>query len=112
MPAATAIAAGIVQGHTPDKPAYWIHISGAGIFSYLDEDEKTYGLARVKIFNDWDGIQEILSMPDHAFHRDVDKIVLEATAKYPDVIRAAIVSPNTVYGEFFTPAYYAIWIEY
>ena len=79
-----------------------MHISGAGIFSYLDEDEKTDGLARDKIFNDWDDIGEILDIPNHAFHRKVDDLVLTATAKYSDVMRAAIVSPSTVYGEFST----------
>lgn len=51
------------------------------------------------MFDDWDGIQEIISIPDHAFHRNVDKIVFEATAKHPDVLHAAIVSPTTVYGK-------------
>ncbi|KAJ5367780.1 hypothetical protein N7541_001721 [Penicillium brevicompactum] len=96
--AARAIAAGATQGHTPEKPAYWIHTSGAGIFSYLDEDEKRYGLVGDKVFDDWDGIHEITSIPDYAFHRNVDKIVFEATANHSDVLHAAIVSPTTVYG--------------
>ena len=97
--AARAISAGAIQGHTPERPAYWIHTSGAGIFSYLDEDEKRYGLAGDKVFDDWDGIHEITSIPEHAFHRNVDKIVFEATANHPDVLHAAIVSPTTVYGK-------------
>ncbi|KAJ5766951.1 uncharacterized protein N7511_004567 [Penicillium nucicola] len=98
LPAAKSIVAGIVQGHTPERPAYWLHTSGAGIFSYIDEDEKTYGMKRAKIFDDWDGIKEIVSIPDHAFHRDVDKVVLEAAGAHADVLRAAIISPVTVYG--------------
>ncbi|KAJ6009198.1 hypothetical protein N7522_004214 [Penicillium canescens] len=98
LPAAKSIAAGIIQGHTPERPAYWLHTSGAGIFSYIDEDEKTYGMKRAKIFDDWNGVKEIVSIPDHAFHRDVDKIVLEAAGDYADVLRAAIISPVTVYG--------------
>lgn len=98
VPAATAIAAGILQGHSPQRPAYWIHTSGAGIFSYLDTDAQTYGTVRDDIFDDWTGIQRILNIPDHAFHRDVDKIVLDAAGAHPDVIRAAIISPTTVYG--------------
>jgi nucleoside-diphosphate-sugar epimerase len=103
LPAAKSIAAGIIQGHTPERPAYWLHTSGAGIFSYIDEDEKTYGLKRAKIFDDWDGVKEIVSIPDHAFHRDVDKIVLEAAADHADVLRAAIISPVTVYGMESSP---------
>ncbi|PWY81555.1 NAD(P)-binding protein [Aspergillus sclerotioniger CBS 115572] len=96
--AANAIVTGILQGHNPQKPAYWIHTSGAGIFSYLDTDAQTYGMARDDVFDDWYGIQRILNIPDHAFHRNVDKIVLDAARAHPDVLRAAIISPTTVYG--------------
>ncbi|KAJ5306155.1 hypothetical protein N7508_005170, partial [Penicillium antarcticum] len=72
LPIRKSIVTGILQGHTPERPAYWLHTSGAGIFSYIDEDEKIYEIKRAKIFNDWDGIKEIVSNPDHAFHRDVD----------------------------------------
>ncbi|KAL4892023.1 NAD(P)-binding protein [Aspergillus ambiguus] len=96
--AANAICAGILNGHTADRPAYWIHTSGAGIFSYVDTDEKTYGISREKIYNDWDGVQEIVTIPEHAFHRAVDKVVLEAGAAHPEIIKAAIISPTTVFG--------------
>jgi hypothetical protein len=58
---------------------------------------------RAKIFDDWDGVKEIVSIPDHAFHRDVDKIVLEAAGSHVDVLRAAIISPVTVYGMESSP---------
>ncbi|PYI03977.1 NAD(P)-binding protein [Aspergillus sclerotiicarbonarius CBS 121057] len=96
--AATAIATGILQGHSAQRPAYWIHTSGAGIFSYLDTDAQTYGTARDDVFDDWDGVQRILNIPDHAFHRDVDKIVLDAAGAHSDVLRAAVICPTTVYG--------------
>lgn len=38
------------------------------------------------------------SLPDDAVHRDVDKIVLHASATYPAKIRTAIVCPPTIYG--------------
>ncbi|KAJ5700886.1 NAD(P)-binding protein [Penicillium malachiteum] len=96
--AAIAITAGILQGHTPQRPAYWIHTSGAGIFTYLDTDAQTYGTKRDDIvFDDWDGIERILNLSDHAFHRDVDKIVLDAARDHADVLRAVIISPTTVY---------------
>ncbi|KAE8153197.1 hypothetical protein BDV25DRAFT_137101 [Aspergillus avenaceus] len=95
---AEAIRAGILKGHTADRPVYWLHTSGAGIFSYLDTDEGTYGIQREKIYNYLDGIQDILTIPDHAFHRAVDKIALEAGEDYPHIVKTAIVSPTTVYG--------------
>ncbi|OGM48620.1 hypothetical protein ABOM_001954, partial [Aspergillus bombycis] len=96
--AAQAILAGIVKGHTAERPAYWLHTSGAGIFSYIDTDTGTYGIRRDKVYNDLEGINDILTIPDHAFHRNVDKIVLEAGEKYSSILKPAIISPTTVYG--------------
>lgn len=61
-----------------------------------------YGERRDKIYDDLEGVQDILSFPDHAFHRDVDKFVLGAGAEHTKVLKAAIISPTTVYGEFNT----------
>lgn len=41
---------------------------------------------------------ELTGLPDHAFHRNVDKIVLEAASKHPDTIKLALVCPPTIYG--------------
>lgn len=98
LKASQAIYSGILKGHSPDRPVYWLHTSGAGIFSYIDTDNETYGIRREKTFDDLEGIKEIITMPDHAFHRNVDKFVLEATAKHPETLKAAIISPNTVFG--------------
>lgn len=45
-----------------------------------------------------DGVQELVNLPDHAFHRNVDKIVLETASKYSDVVKVALVCPPTIYG--------------
>jgi len=42
-----------------------------------------------------DGIGEVTSLPDHAPHRNVDKVVLGAGSS---TIRVAIVCPPTIYG--------------
>ncbi|KAE8162890.1 nucleoside-diphosphate-sugar epimerase [Aspergillus tamarii] len=97
--AAQAILSGIAKGHTAERPAYWLHTSGAGIFSYIDTDNETYGIRRDKVYNDLDGIKDIITIPDHAFHRNVDKIVLEAGEEYSSILKAAIISPTTVYGQ-------------
>ncbi|BCR95610.1 uncharacterized protein AKAW2_20550S [Aspergillus luchuensis] len=96
--AAKAIAQGALEGHTEERPVYWLHTSGAGIFSFSDTENKVYGEKGEKIYDDVQDIHEIVNFPDHAFHRDVDKAVLEAGSVRPGVLKTAIVSPVTVYG--------------
>jgi nucleoside-diphosphate-sugar epimerase len=43
-------------------------------------------------------VAEVTSLPDNAPHRDVDKIVLEASAASSNV-KTAIVCPPTIYGQ-------------
>ncbi|GAA88672.1 nucleoside-diphosphate-sugar epimerase [Aspergillus luchuensis IFO 4308] len=93
-----AIAQGALEGHTEERPVYWLHTSGAGIFSFSDTENKVYGEKGEKIYDDVQDIHEIVNFPDHAFHRDVDKAVLEAGSVRPGVLKTAIVSPVTVYG--------------
>ena len=52
-----------------------------------------YGEELPKVYNDWDGVAELVTLPDSAAHRVVDKIVL-ATAH----AKTAIVCPPTIYG--------------
>ncbi|KAJ5475213.1 hypothetical protein N7539_008279 [Penicillium diatomitis] len=96
--AAKSIAAGLVAGHSPDKPGYWLHTGGTGILTFEDSDKESFGNKSDKVYNDWDGVNELLTLPDHAFHRNVDKIVLEAAEKHADVLRVALVCPPTIYG--------------
>lgn len=53
-----------------------------------------------KEYNDWTAVQELTNLPDDAFHRNVDKIVIEAGEKDGDRIKTAILCPPTIYGEF------------
>ncbi|RAK76355.1 NAD(P)-binding protein [Aspergillus fijiensis CBS 313.89] len=96
--AAKAIAAGLAKGHTPAKPGYWLHTGGTGILTYADTDRDVFGEASDKVYDDWDGVDELLSLPAHAFHRNVDEIVLETGAKRGEVVRTALVCPPTIYG--------------
>jgi hypothetical protein len=50
------------------------------------------------VYDDWDGVGELTHLPDHAFHRNVDQIVLDAGAKYAGVVKTALVCPPTIYG--------------
>ena len=60
-------------------------------------DKKCWGDLLPKVYNDWDGVHELVAMPDHAAHRVVDKIVLATSAQNPNV-KTAIVCPPTIFG--------------
>jgi len=62
---------------------------------YKDMDLQTFGEAGSKIYDDWEGIGEVTSIPDHAPHRTVDKIIIAADGTN---VRTAIVCPPTIYG--------------
>ena len=97
--AAKAIAAGLVASHSKEKPGYWLHTGGTGILTFPDSDSGEYGKRRDKMYNDWEGVDELLNLPDHAFHRNVDRLVLEAGTKHADVLKTALVCPPTIYGK-------------
>ncbi|RDW69593.1 hypothetical protein BP6252_08613 [Coleophoma cylindrospora] len=97
--AAKAIAKGILAGHSKTSPGFWLHTSGTGILCWRDSEAKTYGEApSSKPYDDLEAVEELTNLPDTAFHRDIDKLVLEANAAHPDVIKTAIVCPPTIYG--------------
>lgn len=39
-PSAKAIAKGLAEGHTPEKPGFWLHISGTGILQWVRHTER------------------------------------------------------------------------
>lgn len=43
-------------------------------------------------------MDELTNLPDEAFHRNVDKLVIDAGTKHGDVIKTNIVCPPTIYG--------------
>lgn len=94
---ADAIVAGLGQKPEGSK-SYLIHTSGTGILCFADYERKIYGVRNEKVYDDWDGIKEVTSLPDHAIHRNVDKIILAASVQYPSKINTAIVCPPCIYG--------------
>ncbi|KAI9045401.1 nucleoside-diphosphate-sugar epimerase [Aspergillus affinis] len=97
--AANTIAKGLVEGHTPQRPGYWLHTGGTGILTYFDSEvRKVYGEHDEKVFNDWDAVDELVNLPAAAFHRNVDEIVLKTGTQHADVVKTAIVCPPTIYG--------------
>ncbi|KAM5365167.1 hypothetical protein ACJZ2D_011154 [Fusarium nematophilum] len=98
--AAEAIGAGLRSSRSTSNPGYWIHISGTGILCWYDMDNQRYGEAPLpsQAYNDLGGVDRVTSLPDTAFHRDVDKIVLGEAAADPDAVKVAVVCPPTIYG--------------
>ncbi|KAI1085636.1 NAD(P)-binding protein [Whalleya microplaca] len=99
LPAARALARGLVEGHDAANPGYWLHTSGTGILTYFDSVEGRLGERSEREFDDWDGVGELTNLPDEAFHRNVDKVVLECGTRHADVVRTAVVCPPTIYGK-------------
>ena len=84
-----------IAANPADRPGFYIHTSGNALLFVADIDRKTYGEKSDKIFNDWEGIEEVVSLPDHAPHRRNDKNVIDADGRK---VRTAIVNPPTIYG--------------
>ncbi|EKD21711.1 uncharacterized protein L3040_004934 [Drepanopeziza brunnea f. sp. 'multigermtubi'] len=94
--AAKAIAKGLAAGHSKEHPGFWLHTSGAGILTWKDADSHTSGEPpSQQPYDDLDRVADLTGLPDTAFHRDVDKIVLAAAS---DAVKTAIICPPTIYG--------------
>lgn len=97
--AAQALTAGLAK-HSADTPGYYIHLSGTGILMWYDAEHERYGQppsSEQPLYNDYEDVDQLTSLPDTAFHRDVDKIVLAASRSSPNV-RCAIACPPTIFG--------------
>lgn len=96
--AAKAITAGLVAGDSKQKPGYWLHMGGTGILTFEDNDKNQYGNRSDKCLRRLGESGELLTLPEHGFHRNVDQLVLEAGIQHADVLRTALVCPPTIYG--------------
>jgi nucleoside-diphosphate-sugar epimerase len=94
---ANAIAAGLARGHNPQKPGFWIHVSGTGMLMYRDITAKRWGQPPLEddVYDDLEGVDKILALPDDAMHRDVEKIVQAANSA---AVRTVVVAPPLIYG--------------
>ncbi|KAI1423042.1 nucleoside-diphosphate-sugar epimerase [Xylaria sp. FL1777] len=98
VPSATAIAKGLAEGHTKEKPGYWIHVCGTGMLQWYDWDNNRYGQSPLpeEKYHDIDDIDRITSLPSHVYHRNVDEIVLATNET--GRVKTLIVGPPTIYG--------------
>jgi len=97
--AAKAIAEGLASGHSASKPGYWLHTGGTGILTYFDSSADKFGEHTDKVFDDLDGVDELIGLPQEAFHKNVDQIVINAGTNASGAIKTAIVCPPTIYGD-------------
>lgn len=96
---ANAITQGLVEGHSSSRPGYWLHVGGTGILTYFDSEVKrTFGELDDKVFDDLEGVEELVNLPAEAFHRNIDQIVLKAGTEHADTVKTAIICPPTIYG--------------
>ncbi|KAH0349127.1 NAD(P)-binding protein, partial [Aureobasidium melanogenum] len=81
-----------------ENPGFLIHTSGTGILMYTDLDQQMFGEEATKIYDDWNNVQEMFTgIPDHAPHRNVDKVV-QSSVRDGHTVKSAIVCPPCIYG--------------
>ncbi len=67
----------VLQLDTKENHGFWLHTSGAGILTWKDTETQTYGEAPSQPpYDDLENVSGLTSLPDTAFHRDIDKLVL------------------------------------
>jgi len=91
-----------LSGHTKERPGYWLHTGGTGILTWYDSKHDLLGEWSDTEYNDWSRVEDLTNLPDEAFHRNVDKIVLEAGTTHGDVVKTALICPPTIYGAFLS----------
>ncbi|KAF2755989.1 NAD(P)-binding protein [Pseudovirgaria hyperparasitica] len=92
-----ASAEALIKGLTgkPSGKGFLIHTGGSGILCADDLETGRYGEPSDQVYDDWDGLSVVTSLPDSAPHRIVDKVVLAGAS---DALKTAIVCPPTIYG--------------
>lgn len=79
-------------------PGHLLHLSGTGIVS--DWSSPTYlGTLNPKIWSDIDDLPTISTLPDHALHRNTEKILFQTAAENGDKVKIAIMCPPDIYGK-------------
>jgi hypothetical protein len=96
-PSLNAIIEGLRRRSTP---SYLLHLSGTGIVSDWASEENL-GRLNPKIWSDLDqdSLKEIRSLPDHALHRNTEKILHSTAQEYGNQIKIAIMCPPDIYGK-------------
>ncbi|KAH9885299.1 NAD(P)-binding protein [Xylariomycetidae sp. FL2044] len=96
-PSAKALAIGLSR-RTASGPGFFIHVMGSGTMIYDDVVNNRYGQGTDRVYNDLEGLSEVLSVPDFAKARGAENAVRNAGIQDPERVKTAIVSTGSVYG--------------
>jgi nucleoside-diphosphate-sugar epimerase len=98
--AVAAIIKGIKSKPAGSAPGFLIHTSGTGILGNPDQE---YGTPPDREYDDVNDIETITNFPLKRWHRNVDKLVLEASEGDDPAdnakIKTCIICPPTIYGK-------------
>ncbi|KAF2013004.1 NAD(P)-binding protein [Aaosphaeria arxii CBS 175.79] len=94
---AQALLKGLAR-HSSERPGWYIHTSGTGILAFEDKRSQTCGILRGRVYNDWEGVSELVNLPSDAFHRNVDSLVTQTYHTPEKTFKTAIVCPCCIYG--------------
>ncbi|KAK4150313.1 hypothetical protein C8A00DRAFT_18128 [Chaetomidium leptoderma] len=92
-----ALAKGLARRTRPG-PGFLIHTMGTGTMIYDDVVNGRYGQGTDKIFNDVEGLIEVLSVPDFARARGAETTVRNVGAQLPERVKTAVVCTGSAYG--------------
>ncbi|KAH8819898.1 hypothetical protein F5884DRAFT_718613 [Xylogone sp. PMI_703] len=96
-PSAQAMARGLARRQAPGL-GFLIHTMGSGTMIYDDVVNNRYGQSTAKVFNDLEGLQEVLAVPDFAHARGAENAVRAIGIEAPERVRTAVVSTGSAYG--------------
>ncbi|KJZ70887.1 hypothetical protein HIM_09713 [Hirsutella minnesotensis 3608] len=96
-PSVSALAKGLARRQRAGY-GYLIHTMGSGTMIYEDVVQRRFGEHSDKIFNDSEGLPEVLAVPDFAKARGAEKAVRDAGAENNDRVKTAIVCTGSAYG--------------
>ncbi|KAI0203497.1 NAD(P)-binding protein [Astrocystis sublimbata] len=80
------------------QTGYLIHTTIAGILIYDDVVSGRYGQSSDKIYNDLDGLPDVIALPDFSGTRRAEVAVRSASIEYGAHVNTAIVCLSTAYG--------------
>ncbi|KIM94012.1 hypothetical protein OIDMADRAFT_35073 [Oidiodendron maius Zn] len=96
-PSAQALARGLARRSAPGL-GFLIHTMGSGTMIYDDVVNNRYGHGTSTVFNDVEGLPEVLAVPDFAQARGAENAVRAIGIQAPERVRTAVVSTGSAYG--------------
>jgi hypothetical protein len=69
-------------------------------------DDNKLGEWSDREYNDLTKVEDLVNLPEDAFHKNVDKVVLLSGN---EAVKTAILCPPTIYGKHHAPLYVHVW---